>query len=146
MTNMRDFDDRVWGRFFDFVFPDERDLTRDQVQAELRRQGIDMRQPTAKLAYVLKRARESQDARAALEAARRRRPSLLARLTGVEAPSGPIIRETLRRMITERLAGPQQAVYARKLESAASDADLKSLLEDISRLEAFSEDSADGES
>jgi lambda repressor-like predicted transcriptional regulator len=146
MTTMRNFDDRVWGRFFDFVFPDESNLTRDQIQAELRKQGIDMRQPAAKLAFVLKRTQESQVARAALEAARKRRPSLIARLTGVEVPSGPAIRETLKRMITERLAGPQQAVYARKLESAASDADLNSLLEDISRLEAFSEDSADGES
>ena len=56
----------------------------------------------------------------------------------------PNIREALKRMIAERLTGPQQAVYARKLEAAASDDDLKTLLEDITRLETFSEDLENG--
>lgn len=144
MKNISDFDNRVWSRFFDFVFPDEENLTRDQIQAELRQQGIDLRGARTKLASVLKHAHESQEARATLEHAKQRRASLLAKLTGIQAPSGLTIRATLKRMITERLAGPQQAVYAHKLESAASDDDLKSLLEDISRLDAFAEDSEDG--
>jgi len=146
MKNISDFDERVWSRFFDFVFPDEKNLTRDQVQAELRQQGIDLRPARAKLASALKHARESQEARASLENAKQRRVSLLAKLTGIRAPSGPTIRETLERMIAERLSGPQQGVYARKLESVASDEDLKSLLEDLSRLDAFTEDSEDGKS
>jgi hypothetical protein len=146
MKNINDFDDRVWGLFFDFVFTDERNLTRVQVQAELRQQGIDLRDAQAKLASALRHARETQEARATLEHAKQRRICLLERLTGIQAPSGPAIRATLKKMVSERLSGPQQAVYARKLESAASDEDLKSLLEDISRLDAFAEDSEDGES
>lgn len=144
MKNISNFDDRVWSRFFDFVFPDERNLTRDQIQADLRQQGIDLREVRAKLASALRHARESQEARATLEQAKQRRVSLLEKLTDIQTPPGSAIRATLRKMITERLSGPQQAVYARKLESAASDEDLKSLLEDISRLDAFAEDSDNG--
>ena len=141
MRNVSDFDDRVWDRFFDFLFPDEGNLTRQQVQLELGQQGIDMRRSQARLASVLRHACESQDARAALEYARKRRPSLVTKFTGIEVPSGPNIREALKKMIAERFTGPQQAVYARKLETAASDDDLRSLLEDVSRLESFSKDS-----
>ncbi len=140
MSPMNHFGDRVWSRFFDFVFPDESALSREQVQAELKRAGIDMGPSLAKLGRFLEQARESKKARAALESARKKRPSLVARLTGIEVPSGPAIREVLARLIAQRFTGPQQAVYARKLQSAASDEDLRSLLEDISRLDAFSED------
>jgi hypothetical protein len=68
--NISDFDERVWNRFFGFVFPDERDLPREQVQAELRQQGIDLRPARAKLASALKHARDSQEARAAFEHAK----------------------------------------------------------------------------
>ncbi len=146
MKSMNHFADSVWSRFFDFVFPYERDLTRKQIEAELMQSGVDMRPSLAKLGRVLNQAHRSHEARKSLESARKKRSSLLAKLIGIQAPSGSVIRETLKGMITERLAGSQQAVYARKLESAASDDDLRSLLEDISRLEAFSEDSEDGES
>ena len=105
-----------------------------------------MRPSLAKLRRVLNRVRESHKARVALDSARKKRPSVVAKLTKIETPSGPNLRETLKKIIAERFAGSKQAVYARKLESAASDEDLRSILEDISRLEAFSEDSEDGES
>ena len=146
MKTISEYDDRVWSRFFDFVFPDEQELTREQVQAELRDSGVDMRPTLAKLQGMLRNIRESEDARAALESARKSRPSVVARLMGFEVPSGPVIREKLKDMIRNRLTGHQQAVYARKLEDAASDEDLRSLLEDLSRLEALSEDGEDGES
>ncbi len=66
----------------------------------------------------------------------------LARFKPLEGPS---IRAKLRSMIADRLQGSMQAVYARKLEDAASDEDLKSLLEDIARLDALAEDGEDGE-
>lgn len=146
MKTISEYDDRVWSRFFDFVFPDEQELAREQVQAELRDSGVDMRPTLAKLQGMLRNIRESEDARAALESARKSRPSVVARLMGFKVPSGPVIREKLKDMIRNRLTGHQQAVYARKLEDAASDEDLRSLLEDLSRLEALSEDGEDGES
>lgn len=146
MKSINEYDDCVWSSFFDFVFPYERDLTREQVQADLRDSGVDMRPALSKLQRMLQRNRESQDARAALESARKSRPSIVAKLMGLSVSPGPVIREKLKDMIRNRLTGTQQAVYARKLEDAASDEDLKSLLEDLSRLEALSEGAEDGES
>jgi len=146
MKSINEYDDHVWSRFFDFVFPDERDLTQEQVQADLRDSGVDMRPALSKLQRMLQRDRESRDARAALESARKSRSSILAKLMGFDVPPGPVIREKIKDMIRNRLTGTQQAVYARKLEDVASDEDLKSLLEDFSRLEALSEGAEDGES
>ena len=94
---------------------------------------------------MLRKIQQSEDARTVLESARKSRPSVVARLMKLELPSGPVIREKLKEMIRNRLAGHQQAVYARKLEDAASDEDLRSLLEDLSRLEALSEGEEDVE-
>lgn len=140
-----DFDKPVWDRFFDFIFPDEEAMTRAEVQAELRQLGIDIRPSLTKLRQALQTAQESEDAMAAMESAKRRRTSVLAKLTGIEAPSHDAIRETLKKMISDRLTGPTQAVYARKLDKAASDEDLRSLLEDISRLQTFCGDHGDEE-
>jgi len=143
MKSLNHFDSTVWSRFLDFVFPDERNLSREDVQAELRRLRLDVQPSLEKLSRILQHARELEDARVALAAAKKKRFALLERLTGIETPSGSVIRETLKKMIGERLAGPEQAVYARRLENASSDEDLKSLLEDIARLQAFSEESED---
>ena len=141
MNMINNYDERVWDRLLDFVFPDEKGLTREAVQADLRRSGVDMRRPSEKLQNLLKDTRETRDARATLEAARQSRQAVLSKLMTIKAASGPVIREKLKDVIANRLSGPQQAVYARKLEDAASDEDLKSLLEDLSRLEAFMEES-----
>jgi hypothetical protein len=146
MKTFDGFDECVWSRFFDFVFPDEETMTRAEVQAELRRLGVDLRPSLGKLRQALGHVHDSRDARAALESARKKRLSLLVKLTGIEAPPSATIRETLKRMIHKRLGGPMQAVYARKLEKAASDEDLRSLLEDISRLQTFAEDHDNDES
>ena len=146
VKNTGHFSDGVWDTFFGFIFPDEENLTRDDVRTELHRLGIDLGPSLAKLQQALKRSHESEEARATLDAARQRRPSILAKLTGIAAPSAATVKEALRRMIAERLSGSQQAVYARKLESAASDEDMRSLLEDMSRLDAFSAEPDDAES
>ncbi len=143
MKSIGEYDERVWSQFFDFIFPDEQELTREQVQTELRDSGIDMRPALSKLQGMLQKSREAEAGRAALESARKSRPSVVARLMGLEVPSGSEIRQKLQEMIQSRLTGPQQAVYARKLEDAASDDDLRSLLEDIARLDALSGDRED---
>ncbi len=69
MKSINKYDNRVWNAFFDFVFPDDRDLTRAQVQTDLRDSGIDMRPALKKLQGILRKAREAETGRAALEAA-----------------------------------------------------------------------------
>lgn len=140
MKSISEYDDRVWSTFFDFVFPDDQQLTRKQVQAELRDSGIDMRPAITKLHGLLRKTREAKAGKAALEAAATARPSVMEKFASFKVPEAPSIREKLRSMIANRLQGPLQAVYARKLEEAASDEDLRSLLEDIACLDAFAED------
>lgn len=144
MTDMTHFSDRVWDQLLDFIYQDERELTHDEVKAELMAAGINTRPYFSKLHSMVRHAQESANARAALEHARKQRPSILAKLMDMIAPSAPAIREKLQDLIQQKLSGPKKALYARKLQGASSDEDLKSLLEDLSRLDAFSEGSDDG--
>ena len=135
MSDLKRFPDPVWDRFFEFVCPDEEPATRAEVQQELQRLGIDVRKAVARVQTALQSARAKAD----LEAARARRPGLIAKLKQVVAPMGESLREHLRTVIAEKCQGSLQAAYFRKLESAASDEDLLSLLEDVHRLESLPE-------
>jgi hypothetical protein len=55
------------------------------------------------------------------------------------------LREHLKGLIAGKFSGTVQAAYYRKLETAATDEDLQSLLEDIHQLEALSEESDGGD-
>jgi hypothetical protein len=88
-------------------------------------------------------ALQATEARAGLEAARAERPKLMERIKQVVAPVAEGLREHLQTLIGQRLQGSVQAAYFRKLEHAATDEDLQSLLEDIYRLEALQEGEGD---
>ena len=141
MSDLSRFQDPVWDKFFDFVFAGDEALTRNQVQEELRHQGID----TARALSRVEQALRAAEARTSLELARNKRPGLVAKLSHVVAPVASGIRNSLRQVIAERFEGTAQAAYFRKLE-AATDEDLQSLLDDLYRLEAISEESDDARS
>ena len=143
MKNPERFDDRTWQRLFTFLVPDEKNMSRQEVDAELQHLGIDTRPGFAKIQQALKRMAATREARAALEAAKKERPSLLARLGSVASTVGALTKENLRQVIRDRFAGPAQAAFFRKLESAASEDDLKSLLDDMTKLDALTEDPDD---
>ena len=143
MKNIEDYDEHVWERLFEFVFPDDKKLSRKEVQVELQKRGIDIRSAWDKIQMALEYSKEIECARVALESAKEKRSSILAKLKSVQIPSLPDIREEILKLIQERFAEPEQAVYCRKLETAASDEDLKTLLEDILRLDELSKDSDD---
>jgi hypothetical protein len=135
MSDVERFDSKVWDRFFDFLFCDE-EPSRKEVQQTLCTLGIDVTPGLKRVQHALKASK----ARASLEAARAARPLLVQRIGHIIAPATEYLRESLRGLITRRLTGTQQAAYFRKLEEAASDNDLQSLLEDMDRLEKLSED------
>jgi len=145
MKQAKDYDDSVWERVFDFTFSGEKDMAHDQVQAELRRLGIDVQPAISKISQALADAREAREAKESLRRAKKERPSIVAKLTSIDVPSLPEVRAKLEHMIEKHFSGSQQAVYFRKLERAASDEDLKSLLEDISRLKGLSDETDDAE-
>lgn len=135
MGDVSEFDDKVWDRFFDFLLCDE-EPSREEVQAQLGTFGIDV---TLALKRV-QQALQSSKARAALVAAKAARPSIVAKIGQVVAPVTERLREKLHDLITRRFIGSEQAAYFRKLEGAASEEDLQSLLHDMERLETLSED------
>lgn len=144
MNQMKDYDNRTWERLFDFAFSDE-GLSREQTQAELRRLGIDMRPTIQKIQVSIREARDARHAKAGLKRAREERSSLLTKFMSLKTPSMPDMREALERLIRDRLTGPMQAAYFHKLKNAATDEDLKGLLEDASLLEKLREDDDGGE-
>jgi hypothetical protein len=141
MTDLKKYPDPVWDRFFGFIYPDVEPATREEVQQELQRLGLDVRKAVSRVHLAL----QASQARAALETARAERPRFMDRIKHIVAPVSNGLREHLQTVIGQKLQGSVQAAYFRKLESAATDDDLHSLLEDIHRLEALDKGAEDAE-
>jgi predicted TIM-barrel fold metal-dependent hydrolase len=135
MSDLKKVPNPVWDRFFEFVFPCDEQLTRTEVQSELRRLGIDVKRAVSRVHQALASSKARED----LDIAKANRAQVMQKLEHFAAPVVEGLRENLRALIAQRFQGTVQAAYFRKLETAASDADLQSLLEDIHRLEALSE-------
>jgi len=133
------FQEPIWDRVFDFVFDCDEDLSRAQVQEELRRRGIELTQAHKRVHKALETAR----ARTQLEAARKSRPRILARLGRIVPPEVGTSLEDMKRAIAVQFQGQTQLAFFRKLEAAESEDDLKSLLEDAHLLDTLSEDADD---
>jgi hypothetical protein len=135
MADLKKYSDPIWDRFFGFVFPDDEPAMREEVQKELQRLGLDVKKAVARVQLAL----QATQARADLKGARAERPRLMERIKQVVAPAVEGLREHLQSLIGQKLQGSVQAAYFRKLEQAATDDDMQSLLEDIYRLEALEE-------
>ena len=133
MSDFDRFTDSDWDKFFEFISPNVQDLTREEVREELARRGID----TARAVSRVRHAAQAVRARASLEEAKRRRTGIVEKLSQVAAPITSAVRGEIQKLIEEKLEGSLQAAFYRKLESAASEDDLKSLLDDIQRLETL---------
>lgn len=141
MSDYSKFDDRVWDRFFDFLYAGEERMTAEEVDSELKRRGLDVGPAARRVLDAVHAAA----AREALKRAHEQRPALLARLSAVGAlPTAPL-RDQLRELIQRMLQGSLQAAYFRRLESASSDNDLRTLLQDVERLAALDRDAPDVE-
>lgn len=136
---LRQYSNEVWDRFFDFISPCDDHQTRQEVQADLQQQGIDVRPAVARV----KQALEARRARERLAAARTKRVGLIGSIKGMAIPIGQSLRGSLEEAIA-RMSGNQQAAYYHKLNKAQSEQDLQSLFEDLCRLEALEEDDDGG--
>lgn len=128
-------------KLLSFIYPDENNMTDEEILAELQRLKIDMRPATEKLDMALNFCSEKQKAQAEYKTAREKRLSLLEKFKQIKIPNLPAQRNVLQEMITQFLNAPLKATYSRKLEEAASEQDLQSLLEDILRLESLDQNS-----
>ena len=139
MSELRRFDDRVWDRFFEFVYHCELQQSREEVQNELRRLQIDVRPAI----NAVLQAVESMKARIQLAAARHERASVGARIAKVIPSTPDAMRDNLRQLVAQRFGTSETAAYWYKLEKEASDDDLKSLLDDFHLLGELSEGKGD---
>ncbi len=145
MQDLERFDDRTWRKLFVFLLPDEKKMTRHEVEVELQHLGIDTRPGLARLQQGLEKMAAVCDARATLAAAKGQRLPLLAKLHGMASKVSSLTKEDLRQAIKDRFSGTARAAFFRKLDSAASEADLRSLLADMSKLDTLAEESDDAE-
>lgn len=139
MADLKRHPDPAWERFFEFLFPcavdSEERLTREEVQADLRRLGVDVTKAASRVQQAVLAAK----GKAELANARAKRLGVMRGFNQVVVPSESNLRTRLKDIISGKFAGTEQALYFRKLETAATDEDLQSLLEDIHRLDAISE-------
>jgi len=139
--NLEHFDANLCKKLFDFIYPDEGEMTRSEVQTELQRLNIDMKPIMEKLDMALNFYHQKQKAQAELRLAREKRPSLIDKIKQIKLPSYQYLRDEIQNRIAQHLSDPLQATYFHKLEEAASEQDLKTLLDDILVLESLSKDS-----
>jgi hypothetical protein len=125
------FREPIWDRFFDFIYEDDENLTDSQVDEELRCRGIDVTRAFGRVQQAL----QSAKARTELEAARKSRPKLLQQFQALAGASTGAALDELRRLISNKQPGGQIQAAFRKLETTASEEDIRSLLDDIHRLD-----------
>tara|TARA_R110002072_G_scaffold101703_2_gene224029 strand:+ start:433 stop:873 length:441 start_codon:yes stop_codon:yes gene_type:complete len=135
MSHPQRDDGQTWDHFFDFVTDTDEQLTRNEVRSELKKFGVD---PAPAIASV-KAALEARRAQAKLAIAKEQRASMTTELFGVVSHSAEQVRDSIRSFIEERFQGSGQAAYFRKLDEAASDEDLQSLMDDLARLDALTQ-------
>jgi hypothetical protein len=58
VKNLSRFSDRTWRKLSVFLMPDEKDMTRQEVDTELRELGIDTSKGFTKIQQALKRRRQ----------------------------------------------------------------------------------------
>lgn len=135
MSEIDQYSDEVWDRFFDFVSEPVSALSQDEVREELIRYALDITKAVSRV----QRAVATAKAKNQLAVARKRRASIVEKLTSVVAPKIEGLRERLDEMIAGKLKGSVQAAYFRKLEEAADEDDLRRLMDDIERLDALAD-------
>ncbi|TAH37009.1 MAG: hypothetical protein EYC70_08485 [Planctomycetota bacterium] len=131
MADLARFDEDAWGRFLAFVLDEGDAVSPAEVQAAVQRLGMDLRPAVARVQAAMR----SAAARAALERARSLRPSLVQKILEHTCRGGDSPRDQLRAWIDAGVAAPQRAVFYRRLEYASTEEDLRSLLEDLQRLD-----------
>lgn len=142
MAGLERFDDKVWDRFFEFITPDVEAMSRSEIRWELDALGIDTTKAFARVTAAL----DAVEGKATLARARTERIAGIKKLSQVVL--GPVenARKTLAEMIAAKVPSSLRAVYNRKLEKVATDADVQSLLDDLAKLDAFESGGADGQS
>ena len=125
----------VWDRLFELLYPCDENLTDEQVDAEIARLGIDMKPAYRRLHKMI----EAQRAKAQFVLAKEQRATIAERIRDVVAPRLDDLHKRVSDFVGKMKGDDAQLAYFHKLERAASEEDLQSLLDDLEKLEALKE-------
>lgn len=125
----------ICNKLLAFIYPDESSMTDEEVQAELKRLRINTQSAMDRIKLVLQRDKEKEHAQSALNDAKEKRIKMLELVQDISI-TALNTREEIQQWIMRHFSGPSQALYCRRLEDS-SDADLKSLIEDIQLIEGL---------
>ena len=139
MNDKPPYSPETWNKFLDLIGPDTDELTREEVQKQLRASGVD----TAAILSRVRNTIQRHADRESLAQAAQKRDQLLRSQPSV-LDSVKKTRDALLDAIRS-LGNPGLAqVYMNRMEQAATDEDLQSLLEDLEQAKAVGNDPEDG--
>lgn len=130
MSDLQAHDKKVWDRFFELLYTCDESINDAEVEANLKEARIDMRPAFRRLAEMI----EQGKARQQFAHARETRQSMMDKLRGVAGPKVTDLRNGVREFIDRVFSGPEQVAHYHKLERAATEEDLQSLMDDLTRL------------
>lgn len=133
MADLSKYDDTVWDRYFSFVSSDEDAMAPSDVKAILQSLGIDVRPSISQITQAI----QAQIQRTQLERAKRIRPSLTRDILSISASLRDTAMKDLKELISSIASVSQQAILFRSLEDAHNEEDIRSLLDDIERLNSL---------
>ena len=125
----------VWDKFFDLLFLNDETITDEQIDVDLKRFGINMESANARLHAMV----EVHCARVRLTNAREIRATIGERVKNIVAPHMENLRGGIKDLIGKAVKGEEQLAYFHKLEGAASEDDLQTLMDDLEKLAAIRE-------
>lgn len=130
MSELQAHNEKVWDRLFELLYARDESVSDAEVDADLQQAGIDMRPAFHRLSEMI----EQRKARLQFAQARETRQSMMDKLRGVVGPKVTDLRNGVHEFIDRVFSGPEQVAHYHKLEKAATEEDLQSLMDDLTRL------------
>jgi len=135
MSDLQPRDNLVWDRLFELLYECDEPLSDEQIEEELKQAGVDSSRGFKEFQAII----EQHRARTQFAEAGDLRASMMEKLRLVVAPTVTDLRSGIRGLIERAFSGQAQVAHFQKLERAHTEADLKTLYEDLTRLAALQE-------
>lgn len=130
MSDLHSYNNKVWDRLFDLLYACDESVSDIEVDADLQLAGINMRPAFLRLREMIdQRTAQNQFAQA-----HETRQSMMAELRNVVGPKIADLRKGVQEFIGRAFSGPEQVAHYHKLEKAATEDDLRSLMDDLTKL------------
>jgi hypothetical protein len=130
MSDLQIENKKAWDRLFDLLYTCDETVTDAEVDTGLQEAGIDMRPAFRRLHQLI----EQKSARQQFAQAHEARQLVMDKLSGVVGPKVTNLRDGVRDFINRVFSGAEQVAHFHKLEKAATDEDLQSLMDDLTKL------------